>query len=657
MSSTRQYVKGGKQKNYYGQDEVVVRNCPLCGGTDYSAIHKERGSIGIAKCKCGLIYTNPMVKDAEKNYWGNEEAYYEESRLIFENKAGHHRDPNYLEDLKRIEDIKPEGNFLDIGTNMGFFLRHTRGKKWKVFGVEPSPALSGMARKYFGLNVINSYLDEAGFPEDFFDIVTMTDVFEHIAEPDKMLKDIKRVLKQDGILFIKVPNANYSLLKFWLSKLTGKTRDFDIFDSYEHLTHFTYNSLNNMLNIYGFKIKKVFNSKPIQPPTWHKHVGHYYQYPSPLILDAKVAFIRILFYWISKAEFLLRFGRPGYFAPHITIIAQHENRVTGIGELISNIREKSFNKMLEIVLIPVAYLLKFLIKRNRKKQALSLKTKQPRIIITGSSKSGTTILFYSIKKSLTYANNFRYLFEQRKFIPINDAYGSKQGVLAKILIDSDQDCESYKNFDKKILIVRDPRDNFISKLLFNSVDYRNYRKNPKEFKKAMDYLKKKEKEPSSLSLIELWQFFYKANTTELTRWTKKLLSSNIKFWEEHQDYFVFKYEDLIKGNTSTLESYLGMTLNVDDGNKELQKEHSGIARSKSFDNWRNWFTNEDVSFFKPTCQQFMKVFRYDFDDWTLNKEQIILSKFASEYFDKHVNIETIKKPRAIKKINKWIQKL
>lgn len=199
-----EYCKGGLQKEFYTEEEVIKRQCPFCNSAGYTYIHKERGALGIVKCKyCKLIYTNPIVKEAEKNYWGDEKKYYEEARLIFNGLAKHHRDENYLQDLRIIEHMKPEGNFLDIGTNMGFFLRHTRGKTWNVFGIEPSPALSQMARKYFELNVKTAYLEDAGFKDDFFDIVTMTDVFEHIVNPKIMLLEIKKVLKKTAYYLLK----------------------------------------------------------------------------------------------------------------------------------------------------------------------------------------------------------------------------------------------------------------------------------------------------------------------------------------------------------------------------------------------------------------------------------------------------------------------
>ncbi len=163
------YEKGGRLKEYYSELEVILRNCPLCGSKDYAYMCQERGNVDVVKHnECKLIYVNPMVKDPEKNYWGYEKKYFEEARLIFEGKAKNHRDINYLEDLKVIEKIKPKGNFLDIGTNMGFFLRHIRGRDWNVTVIDPSPSLSEMARKYFDLNVKTCYLNEAGFENEYF---------------------------------------------------------------------------------------------------------------------------------------------------------------------------------------------------------------------------------------------------------------------------------------------------------------------------------------------------------------------------------------------------------------------------------------------------------------------------------------------------------
>ena len=242
--------------------------------------------------------------------------------MIFKGELKHHRDPNYIADLKMIQRYKPSGNFLDVGTNMGFFLRQAQNRGWNLYGVEPSPALSEMARKFFGLNVKTSFLEDAGFASSFFDIVAMTDVFEHIASPGKLLREAHRIIKPDGILFIKVPNGLFNILKLNLIMIAGRSKTYDIFDSYEHVVHYTQKTLKEMLKKYGFEPVKTVVGKPIQIPIWHKLVGHYYLYPSPWLLDPFKRMIRSMLYWLSMIEFKLRLNRIGYLAPNIVIIAK-----------------------------------------------------------------------------------------------------------------------------------------------------------------------------------------------------------------------------------------------------------------------------------------------------------------------------------------------
>ena len=320
------YDKGGQEKDNYTLAEVEQGKCPLCRTSQFDHLYTERGVLGVVRClSCGLIYVNPRLKNPERVYWGQADKYFEEAKLIFSGFAKHHRDVNYLEDLRRIKRFKPSGRLLDIGTNMGFFLRMAKGQGWDLYGVEPSPSLSEMARKYFGLNIKNAYLKDAGFESNYFDVVTMTDVFEHIADPAGLLNEIKRILKPDGILFIKVPNGLFNLFKLRMAKLTGRLKDYDIFDSYEHVIHYSGALLKKMLQQHGFKITYQNIGRPIQLPVWHNYVGAYYQYPCPWRLDYKRQTARRALFYLSKIEFYLSGKRVGYLAPNIVVIARKDN--------------------------------------------------------------------------------------------------------------------------------------------------------------------------------------------------------------------------------------------------------------------------------------------------------------------------------------------
>ncbi len=307
----------------WSSSDVEECLCPLCQGDVPLPIYVERGVLRVVRCKkCGLIYISPRLKNPEQVYYGREESYLKEVRLVLEGKANAHRDPNYEEHLRVIARFKPCGRFLDVGTNMGLFLRHAIGKGWELFGVEPSPTLSKVAREQFQLNVKTAFLEEAEFPSEFFDVVCLTDVFEHIKEPRKLLSEIYRILARGGIIYINVPNGRFNLFKLRLAKLFRRTQDYDLFDSYEHVVHYTHETLVRMLESCGFHTKTVCIGLPIQIPVWHLYVGDYYQYPSPWVLDPLRQTLRILFHRLSWIEYYLRGRRVGHLAPNITIVVE-----------------------------------------------------------------------------------------------------------------------------------------------------------------------------------------------------------------------------------------------------------------------------------------------------------------------------------------------
>jgi 2-polyprenyl-3-methyl-5-hydroxy-6-metoxy-1,4-benzoquinol methylase len=314
-------VHGGLQKDFYQANEVKECPCPLCGSNEFNFLCKERGHIGVVKCKsCDLIYANPRVIGSELNYHGDANLYYNEARLIFKGTRKHHRDANYEFELKEIKKHKSHGKFLDIGTNMGFFLRKARRFGFDVSGVEPSPSLSKIATEQFFLKIHTSFFENIDFAPKSQDVITMIDVFEHVNNPKELLIKANKVLKDDGIICVKVPNGNYNWLKYKLAKLTGKNFNYDIFNAYEHVAHYTPETMAKMLNEGGFRIKKLILPIPIHPPVWANLVGHYYQYPSPFILDWKRILIRKSFYYIGKLQKF--FGMKITFAPDLMFIIE-----------------------------------------------------------------------------------------------------------------------------------------------------------------------------------------------------------------------------------------------------------------------------------------------------------------------------------------------
>ncbi|MDP8923316.1 MAG: class I SAM-dependent methyltransferase [Chloroflexota bacterium] len=238
--------------------------CPGCG-TDRPTRVAHEGPLGIARCGgCRLLYVTPRYAEPQAHYHGARADVIRKYGPVLRGEAAHNRDPNYEQELGVLRRLKPTGRLLDIGTHCGFFLRKARGMGWQLVGVEPSPVSAELAREFYGLDVRNALLQDAGLPDGYADIVTMVDVFEHVADPRDLLAEVRRVLADDGLLFIKVPNGRYNLFKYRLIRQTLGLREVEIFDAKEHVVHYTIETLRATLAENGFRLRLRFVPLPIQ---------------------------------------------------------------------------------------------------------------------------------------------------------------------------------------------------------------------------------------------------------------------------------------------------------------------------------------------------------------------------------------------------------
>jgi ubiquinone/menaquinone biosynthesis C-methylase UbiE len=127
-----------------------------------------------------------------------------------------------------------DGRMLDIGCGLGdmlFYRSNSVGVDVNCFNVEYC-----ISR---GLFVKNMLPDILPFDDNHFDSVLMDNVLEHIENPKNILKEIKRVLKSNGVLLIGVPG------------LRGQSLDSD------HKVYYDLKTLTKTAEINGFEINKV----------------------------------------------------------------------------------------------------------------------------------------------------------------------------------------------------------------------------------------------------------------------------------------------------------------------------------------------------------------------------------------------------------------
>ena len=91
------------------------------------------------------------------------------------------------------------------------------------------------------------------FPRNFikqkFDIIICSEVLEHLKEDELAIKQIKKMLKNNGIAIISVPSKNAPLYKW------GFASDFD--RGVGHLRRYSINDLSSLLKNAGLTIVEV----------------------------------------------------------------------------------------------------------------------------------------------------------------------------------------------------------------------------------------------------------------------------------------------------------------------------------------------------------------------------------------------------------------
>lgn len=108
-------------------------------------------------------------------------------------------------DAMFLDGARP-GSLLDVGCGQGIFLARMARCGWTVLGIDFDPDAVTAARARLGLDIRLGGVDSiAGGPR--FDVITASHVIEHVPDPTEFLLQCRRLLKPEGKLILRTPNA------------------------------------------------------------------------------------------------------------------------------------------------------------------------------------------------------------------------------------------------------------------------------------------------------------------------------------------------------------------------------------------------------------------------------------------------------------------
>ena len=141
---------------------------------------------------------------------------------------------------------------LDIASNDGCLLLEFKKKGFETLGVEPAKNLVKIAEEA-GIHTIPEFWSETAVKKILKNgkkpnIVTATNVFAHVSDVHDFIKNVKRVMSNDGIFIVEVPHA---------LNLVQKNQFDTIY--HEHLSYFLVKPLLTLFSMEGMEVFDVEN--------------------------------------------------------------------------------------------------------------------------------------------------------------------------------------------------------------------------------------------------------------------------------------------------------------------------------------------------------------------------------------------------------------
>ncbi|HPQ94071.1 MAG: sulfotransferase domain-containing protein [Thiothrix sp.] len=246
------------------------------------------------------------------------------------------------------------------------------------------------------------------------------------------------------------------------------------------------------------------------------------------------------------------------------------------------------------------------------------------ILVIGPAKTGTTIISKTIHDAVPGAEFHMepkgidvFLKDSsedgsRHVVKIIYEHWSKKPYSLKAVIHN----ELPLVFERLVAIVRDPRDEWISRMMYFAYDWaiRMSRQEKLEVSKLEQWVRfigEVEHNPQNHSFLSMLDTLNRIFGSKLQVRGRRIDS----YWAFCHNLpthaHVLRYEDFVSGRMERLEQFLGLVLTVPASLGNLDR----TMRSASFNNWKEIFKQEDIELFRQQCGDLMEARGYT--DWEL----------------------------------------
>lgn len=231
--------------------------CEICGSQSFREIANEirEGPGIILECnQCGLVLQDIHQTENELKKYYNEEYQRTNSRRlgVVQTPSEHFNDTKHVFD-KVLSNIMPylgpEKKVLEIGCGSGGLLNKIKPYVKEVVGTEFNEEFIDFVKDQLNITAYSEDINQMDIPDKSFDLILCIMTLDHMPNPTKTLSTMKRLIKDDGIIYLEVPNRDVALNDYLLEPNKHLFNTF--FWHKAHYFYFTKTTLEKILSNVG----------------------------------------------------------------------------------------------------------------------------------------------------------------------------------------------------------------------------------------------------------------------------------------------------------------------------------------------------------------------------------------------------------------------
>ncbi|MFA5275718.1 MAG: class I SAM-dependent methyltransferase [Candidatus Omnitrophota bacterium] len=225
--------------------------CILCSNGSFTKQFNKSGW-DIVRCdSCGLEFVYPLPTERVVDDYYNKHKQSSKVRIATYLKTRVSRNRRDQRKLKLLEGIQGnKGRILDIGCGMGLFVKNASDRGWTAEGIDLDKEMIEYGKNAFGVNLSCTDLNDFRLPDGYFDAITMFNLLDHLRRPLDFLKEVERILKPNGIIYMNLHDAGG-----WKAKTYRE--NWGAYCPPGHLYYYTLDTLEALVNKAGLKFLMV----------------------------------------------------------------------------------------------------------------------------------------------------------------------------------------------------------------------------------------------------------------------------------------------------------------------------------------------------------------------------------------------------------------